>query len=137
MNKGFFLASILMLICVTIYPVTVSAGISSDSESKFIELYQLAEKGQAKEQFLLARCYENGDGVKQDYDEAYKWYMKALEQGNSDAQMLIGYRYLNGSKTIQKDQVKGEKLIRSSAEQGNPDAQGYLSLMYTSVPTFS
>ena len=34
-------------------------------------------------------CYENGDGVPQNYDEAVKWYRKAAQQGNEDAQEVL------------------------------------------------
>ena len=30
--------------------------------------------------------YDNGQGVPQDYKQAVKWYTKAAEQGDADAQ---------------------------------------------------
>jgi TPR repeat protein len=40
--------------------------------------------------------YSNGQGVKQDYTEAMKWYQKAVDQGNMVAQRNIGVMYENG-----------------------------------------
>jgi TPR repeat protein len=35
---------------------------------------------------MLAMLYRNGDGIKQDYFEAIKWYKKSAEQGVDIAQ---------------------------------------------------
>ena len=37
--------------------------------------------------------YYNGRGVKQDDFEAVKWYRKAAEQGDADAQANLGSAY--------------------------------------------
>jgi hypothetical protein len=33
--------------------------------------------------------YYNGEGVKQDYAEAIKWFQKAADQGDADALALL------------------------------------------------
>ena len=48
-------------------------------------LRKAAERGDAKAQFSLGVCYQNGWGVGRDTAEAAKWYSKAAEQGNADA----------------------------------------------------
>ena len=40
--------------------------------------------------------YGKGLGVKQDDVEAVKWYRKAAEKGDADAQVLLGLAYLLG-----------------------------------------
>ena len=40
-----------------------------------------ALQGDAGAQNNLGVCYEYGEGVKQDYAEAVKWYQKAAQQG--------------------------------------------------------
>jgi TPR repeat protein len=40
--------------------------------------------------------YHKGEGVKQDYFEAVKWYKTATEQGDPRAQFNLGYMYGNG-----------------------------------------
>lgn len=42
---------------------------------------QRADQGVAEAQHNLGVMYFNGDGVRQDYAEALKWYRKAAEQG--------------------------------------------------------
>ncbi len=44
-----------------------------------------ADQGHVLAQFALGRCYLYGDGVRQDYTEAYKWFSLAAKQGNTAA----------------------------------------------------
>jgi uncharacterized protein len=48
-----------------------------------------ANNGVANAQFALAKMYEKGQGIPQDYDEAAKWYLHAVEQGLSSAKPKI------------------------------------------------
>ena len=41
----------------------------------------LANKGQAGDQYFLGEMYEKGLGTRADLDEARKWYQKAADQG--------------------------------------------------------
>ena len=43
-----------------------------------------------KKEYELGNKYYFGDCVDEDYEEAFKWYMKAAEKGNIDAQYQIG-----------------------------------------------
>ena len=55
--------------------------------AKAAEWYtKAAEQGNSDAQHNLAVCYENGEGVEMDEEEAVEWYQKAAEQGHSDAQ---------------------------------------------------
>ena len=40
--------------------------------------------------------YAYGQGVRQDYAEALRWYHKAAEQGDAEAQYNLGAMYHNG-----------------------------------------
>ncbi|MGE3259322.1 MAG: tetratricopeptide repeat protein [Geobacter sp.] len=40
--------------------------------------------------------YYKGEGVKQDYKQAAKWYQKAADQGHASAQYNLGIVYENG-----------------------------------------
>ncbi len=53
--------------------------------------------------------------MKQDYKEAFKWYRKAAEQGNDEAQSNLGLCYENGQGVKQdfSEAVKWyKKLLR-------------------------
>ena len=64
----------------------------------------------------------NGQGVKQDKQEAVKWYRKAAEQGDPDAQCNLGVCCANGEGVKQNVQ-EAVKWFRQSAEQGNENAK--------------
>ena len=117
-----------------------------------------AEAGDVNAQFLLGALYENiGDtqerndhglntvpkfnfppanfGIllnspQQDYQEAVKWYRKAAEADNTDAQYYLGECYYTG-KGIPQSYAEAIKWYRKSAEQGNLDAQMRLTGMYS------
>ena len=52
-----------------------------------------AYAGNSEAQYTLAVRYEIGNGVDQDYNQAFQWYLKAGEQGHVDAEYKVGYYY--------------------------------------------
>ena len=65
-----------------------------DGSENIAELRRLAEQGHVGAQYVLAVRYDNGEeGVPQNYPEAIKWYRKAAEQGDSEAQHDLGMLY--------------------------------------------
>ena len=73
--------------------------------------------------------YHGQNGVAQDYTEAAKWFLKAAEQGNADAQTFLGYCYENGL-GVTKDYNEAVKWYRKAADQGNSSAQYNLANFY-------
>jgi TPR repeat protein len=67
--------------------------------------------------------------VPQDYVEAVKWYRKAAEQGNAQAQDYLAIMYGQG-KGVPQDYAEAIQWFKRAAEQGNADAQGNLGWMY-------
>ena len=59
-------------------------------------LRPLAEEGRASAQHLLARMYENGQGVPRSSVEAAKWYRLAAAQGHAGAQLYLASLYSTG-----------------------------------------
>ena len=95
----------------------------------FINDKTLAEKGDREAQHSLANCYEKGDGVSCDRDQAFSWYRKAAEQGLAQAQNSVGNCY-NSGEGVAKDQVQAVMWYRKAAEQGLAQAQLNLGLCY-------
>ncbi len=56
-----------------------------DYESAYCELRLLAKKGHPIAQFHLGFLYDTGQGARQDYDEAIKWYRRSARQGYFEA----------------------------------------------------
>jgi uncharacterized protein len=57
------------------------------------------------------------------------WFRKAAEQGQSDAQVMLGNMYFAGQ-GIPQDYVQALMWVRKAAEQGQSDAQVMLGSMY-------
>jgi len=73
--------------------------------------------------------YHNGLGVPQDYVEAMKWCRLAADQGNAEAQDMLGTMY-DHSEGVAKNYSEAVKWYHRAADQGNADAQSHLGLMY-------
>ena len=44
---------------------------------------------------MLAFCYENGNGVQRDLENAFKFYYKAASLGQNEANFAVGKCYEN------------------------------------------
>ncbi|MBU0909276.1 MAG: DnaJ domain-containing protein, partial [Proteobacteria bacterium] len=65
--------------------------------------------------------YDQGQGIPQDYAEAAKWYRKAAEQGNAEAQVNLGLMYVLGQ-GVPKNDVNAYAWLSLAAAQGNEEA---------------
>src|SRR5260370_27284300 len=57
------------------------------------------------------------------------WYQRSAEQGDTDAQAMLGYSYLQGQGTKQNSET-GLQWLRKSANAGSAEAQYILGLLY-------
>ena len=78
-----------------------------------------AGKGDAQAQYKLARCYENGRGVVQDFAAARKWYEKSARQGNPDAQHALATCYAYGMQ-VQQDYDEAIKWYARRPNRATP-----------------
>ena len=65
--------------------------------------------------------YAGGYGVRQDYAEAFRWYRKAAEQGDVQAQYNLGLMYYNGQGVRQNFHLSKEwfgKVCDSGDQSG-------------------
>ena len=93
------------------------------------ELKRAAEQGDASAQFNLGCCYDFGEGVEKNLQEAVKWYRKSAEQGDAEAQFNLGCCYKRGE-GVEKNWHEAVKWYRKSAEQGYASAQFNLGCCY-------
>lgn len=70
------------------------------------------------------QAYNQDDDV-----EALKWYRLSAEQGNANAQFMIGLMYDRGEGVPEND-AEAVKWYRLAAEQGDAEAQYNLGNMY-------
>ncbi|KAG0226238.1 hypothetical protein BGW41_004235, partial [Actinomortierella wolfii] len=72
---------------------------------------------------------EESSGTSRNYTEAAIWYRKAAEQGDAEAQYLLGKMYLDGTGVEQNNKVI--IWIRKVADQGNADSQTSLGILFS------
>ncbi|MFZ0509129.1 MAG: tetratricopeptide repeat-containing serine protease family protein [Methylocella sp.] len=64
-----------------------------------------------------------------DYAEGVRWYRKAADQGDADAQLMLGILYNEGI-GVPRDYAEAIRWYRKAADQGNAGAQIRLTSMY-------
>ena len=94
------------------------------------KIYQSLSDKNPQVQYKLGNMYYYGEGVKQDYQEALKWYRIAAEQGHVEAQKRLGDMYNFGS-DIKEDFQEAFKWYKKAAEQGHVEAQKWLGHLYS------
>ena len=74
------------------------AQIKSEPENEKYsqELKEKAEAGDGEAQYKLGRCYYFGCGIAKNQEEAFQWYMKSAQKGNSFGQAAVGASYAGG-----------------------------------------
>lgn len=94
------------------------------------KLTELAKAGDARAEFNLGVSYYYGNGVKQDYAEALKWYQKAAEHGNERAQYNLASLYADGLGTT-RDAAKAAQWYAKAAEKGDVASHLALARIYS------
>ena len=72
-------------------------------------------------------CF-HGQGVPQDLAEAVKWYRKAAEQGQEDAQNNLGIMYYKGQ-GVPRDYIQAHMWFDLAVANGNEMARDGLDLV--------
>ena len=75
--------------------------------------------------------YFEGQGTDVNYGKAFRWFLKAAEQGYADAQNVVGMYYLVGT-SVDKDYQKAREWLQKAAAQGHKDAQKNLAELNSS-----
>lgn len=86
-----------------------------------------AENGDAGSQFRLGTFYRDGHGVKKDDEAAFRWFVKAAEQGHAEAQFVLGKQ-----ETVRSHGLTpaAAAWYRKAAEQGHAEAQFVIGRCY-------
>jgi TPR repeat protein len=87
--------------------------------------------------YLLGMTFYEGKVVRQDYEEAFKWFHQAAERGQLKAQYMSGLMWYKGEKKIVfGDSDANAKFayalseFQRAADKGEPESQFYVGLMY-------
>ena len=92
-------------------------------------LRDLSNNGDPEAQFELAKCYQDGLGVKKNTSVAASWLNKSAESGYLPALFALGQRNELGI-DITPNLEQAAKWYRKAAEQGHAESQFRLGLMY-------
>lgn len=95
-----------------------------------VKYYQRsAEYGYTEAEVALGKCYLNGDGIEQDFEEAVRLFRLA-NYCNADAQYYLALCYEEG-KGVKSIPAEAVKWYLKSAEQGYANAQCNLGNCYS------
>ena len=64
--------------------------------------------------------YANGQGVRQDDAQAVQWYRQAAEQGDAQAQVLLGIAYESG-RGVRQDSALAQEWYGKACDNGYQD----------------
>jgi len=113
--------------------IAFSRGLTDDKQgdasTAFLLWKPTAEQGDFDLQFRFGKMYLFGQGVKQDYVQAFKWFRLAADQGHSGAEGYLGALYMNGD-GVQADKVAALRWYRLAAEHGDAYGQDILGELY-------
>lgn len=105
--------------------VLASAGDSLKRQNSILLDEKAEEERIIEEPYIVANSYYE----EKNFTEAVKWYKKAAEQGDIEAQYMLGMCCYDGV-GIKKDYVEAVKWYRIAAERGHVDAQYNLATCY-------
>ena len=111
----------------------IELGNKAYSEGNFfvakIHYQTAADAGNPEGLNGLADLYEAGQGVEQNYNEAFGLYKLAADKGFAPAQANLGIMY-DTARGVPEDNERAVKLYRLSAQQKDARGQLLLGLMY-------
>lgn len=117
----------LLVLVLAFIPAQVLAGPWEDSMAAYknqdyltvLRLVRpLAERGEARAQFVVGSFYQNGLGVSKDYQQAIYWYSSAAAQGEFYAQSMLGLMHEDGQ-GVPKDAQQAYFWYLLAATKGN------------------
>ena len=93
------------------------------------DLLNRAQAGDDEAMITLGWCYENNQGIRQDYEKAIHWYKRAAGKGNATAMCNLGICYQNGVVATQ-DFAQAVYWYQKGVEHNNPRCQYLLGMCY-------
>jgi HEAT repeat protein/Sel1 repeat-containing protein len=94
---------------------SISAKHAALPVTAFQQTLQAAESGSVQAQSAVGMMYADGKGVRQNYAEAAKWWVKAAEGGDLDAGRLAWNLYRNGE-GVDRDPAMANQMAKIIGE---------------------
>ena len=126
-RRTVWIHSLIASVAIVIY--APSSHSQSSNERTMLKLQAQAERGVLASEIELAGRYLMGNGVPRDVALAARWYEKAAQSGNSDAQNQIGYFYQTGT-GVPVDLVRALHWYQLATASGSAAGKLNLALIY-------
>lgn len=88
-----------------------------------------AKAGDAEAQYNLGICYETGNCIERDTEQALYWYQKSVDQGFALAKYALSKMYAEGN-SVDKDLAKAIPMMQEAAEAGVTSAIYGMGMAY-------
>ena len=111
------------------YEDGVNAAFAGDFDTAFREFSLAAEAGLDLAQYNLGILYFTGQGVDQDFAQAYTWTEAAAQQGHLAAQFNLASLLFEGQ-GIKRDRAAAVEWFGKAAKGGHPEAAFVLAKLY-------
>ncbi len=99
-------------------------------QALFYHLLARANRGIVAAQIYVGVLYSVGQGVVQDYNQAFKWFERAAAQGDPEALTSLGGLYYHGN-GVELDYAKAFSLYEKAAAAGSRQAMYNLGQLYS------
>ncbi len=87
--------------------------------------------------FIMGTYLQQGYGIEQDSEAAFRYMLKAAVMGNPDGQYVIGLRFMDATKPQSYRLDLGQAMLACSAEQGYAKAAYTLGVNYKNKGNYS
>jgi len=99
-----------------------AAGLAAYQKGDYVtaakEWLPLAQQGDPGDQFNIGLMYEQGQGLPQDYAEAFMWFKRAADQDYTKAQHNLGAMFATGE-GVKRDYVQAYVWLNICAAKGD------------------
>lgn len=92
------------------------------------ELINQAKAGNQQAQFFLAKRYQKGLGIQQNYQQAINWYTTAAKQNIAPAQLNLAMMYIRGE-GVQPNAQQARYWLEKAAKLGDNRASYTLAML--------
>lgn len=92
------------------------------------DLINQAKAGNQQAQFFLAKRYQKGQGVAQNYQQAINWYTTAAKQDIAPAQLNLAMMYVRGE-GVQPNAQQARYWLEKAAKLGDNRASYTLAML--------
>lgn len=92
------------------------------------DLVNQAKSGNQQAQFFLAKRYQKGQGVAQNYQQAINWYTIAAKQDIAPAQLNLAMMYIRGE-GVQPNAQQARYWLEKAAKLGDNRASYTLAML--------